>query len=469
MLERLFRLRENGTTVRRELLAGLTTFLTMAYIVVVQPMVLSGRMTGQATGMDFGAVLTATCLSAAAASALMGLLANYPIAQAPGMGQNFFFVAVALHALRPGQPVTWQTALGAVFVAGVLFLVVSLAGLRRWIIDCISPSLKYAVAAGIGLFIAFIGLKSAGLVVDHPGSLVALRSEVATPDVAVFALGLFLMAALVARGVRSAIFWGIAAATLTALVVKWLLGEAAAGGLPAAVAESQLVKDFQPAAAVVSLPPSLGPTFLHMDVVAALTGEMVPFILIFFFMDVFDTLGTLLGVGQRAGLLVDGQLPRAPQAMISDAAGTVLGACLGTSTVTSYIESAAVVEAGGRTGLVAVTVAGLFLAALFFHPLAAMIGSYPPITAPALVLVGALMFRSASHIAWDDASEAVPAFLVLVGIPLTFSIAAGIALGLVAYPLLKLAAGRPRDVRPLGYVLAVLLGAYLVFLHGRAA
>jgi AGZA family xanthine/uracil permease-like MFS transporter len=468
MLQRLFRLHEHQTTVRQELLAGLTTFLTMAYIIVVQPMVLTGQMTGQSTGMDFGAVMTATCLAAAAASALMGLAANYPIAQAPGMGQNFFFVAVALHELRPGQAVTWQTALGVVFVAGVLFLGVSAIGLRRWIIECISPSLKYAVAAGIGLFIAFIGLKSAGLVVAHPGSLVALRGELATPDVAVFAVGLLLMAALTARGVRGAIFWGIAAATLTALLLRWLLSSGALGALPAAVAESQLINSFQPASGVVSLPPSLGPTFLHMDLAGALAKEMIPFILIFFFMDVFDTLGTLLGVGQRAGLLVHGRLPRAQQAMLSDAAATVVGACLGTSTVTSYIESAAGVEAGGRTGLVAVTVAGLFLAALLFHPLAAMIGSYPPITAPALVLVGALMFRSAVHIAWDDASEAVPAFVVLLGIPLTFSIAAGIALGLVAYPLVKLVACRPRDVRPLGYLVAALLAMYLVFVHGSA-
>jgi AGZA family xanthine/uracil permease-like MFS transporter len=468
MFERLFRLSENGTTLRTELLAGLTTFLTMAYIIFVQPAVLSGKMFGQQTGMDFGAVTTATCLSAALASVIMGLYARYPIAQAPGMGENFFFVFSAIPAAAAaGFANGWQVALGVVFVSGLLFLGLSLIGVREMVMDAISPSMKNAIATGIGLFIAFIGLQNAGLVVKDPGTAVKLNAHFASPDLIVFFVGLLMAAALHARRVRGSILWGIVAATVLALLLKLILprlNEAVAGSK--LVKESILLTRFEIASYVVSPPPSLAPTLFKLDLTHALSAAMWPFIVIFLFMVFFDTVGTLIGVAEQAGFMKDNKLPRARQAFVSDATATVVGACLGTSTVTSYIESATGVEQGGRTGLTAVTVAALFLAALFFSPIIAMVGSYPPITAPALVLVGAMMLRNVAKIDWADRSEAVPAFLLLIGIPLSYSIADGLALGFISYPLIKLLSGRARDVRWLSYVLAALLLLYFLFVRG---
>ena len=353
MLARWFGLAENRTNVRTEVLAGVTTFLTMAYIIFVQPAVLSGALFNQPTGMDFGAVTTATCLSAALATAIMGLYARYPVAQAPGMGQNFFFVVSAIPAAaHAGFANPWQVALGVVFFSGLLFLALSLFGVREAVLDSISPSMKNAIAVGIGLFIAFIGLQNAGLVLKDPGTAVRLNPHFASPDLLVFFFGLLLATALHARRVAGSILWGIAGATLLALVLKLSLPywPAAVAGSPW-VTDSLLAKRFALAKGLVDLPPSIAPTFFKMDLKNALSLAMAPFIVVFLFMVLFDTVGTLVGLAEQAGFIRDNRLPRAREAFVSDALGTTLGACLGTSTVTSYIESAAGVEQGGRTGL----------------------------------------------------------------------------------------------------------------------
>jgi adenine/guanine/hypoxanthine permease len=477
MFERIFRLRENGTTVRTELLAGLTTFLTMAYIVFVQPAVLTGQITGMKTGMDFGAVLTATCLAAALATLIMGLYARYPIAQAPGMGENFFFAInlftaagamiaeqVKAGEIESGSTTAWQVGLGVVFLSGVLFFCLSLVGVREKLMEAISPSMRHGIAGGIGLFIAFIGLNLSSVVKSVQGAVpLAMNTQFGSPDLIVFFFGLLVMCVLQARRVRGAILWGILAGGLLAVALKLglpYLGENVMKSK--CVAESMLVNRFQFADAVVSAPPSLAPTFLKMDLRGAIRPPMIPFIFIFLFMVLFDTLGTLIGVSERAGLIKDNKLPRAHRALMSDAVGTVAGAALGTSTVVSFVESASGVEQGGRTGLTAVTVAVLFLVSLFFSPIIAMIGSYPPITAPALVLVGAMMIGNVRHIAWDNFAESIPAFLILIGIPLTYSIADGLALGFIAYPIIKFLSGQRRDVNWLMYVMAAVLLAYFL-------
>jgi AGZA family xanthine/uracil permease-like MFS transporter len=478
MLDRLFRLMENRTTVRTELVAGLTTFLTMAYIIVVQPAVLSGAMSGEPTGMDFGAVTTATCLAAALASAIMGLYGRYPIAQAPGMGENFFFVGSMLPAaavmiaaqVGAGQITTtpWQIGLGVVFYSGVLFLILSMLGVREKLMEAVSPSMRNGIAIGIGLFIALIGLRSTNLVRIHNG--LEINPEFASPDLIVFFFGLIVTASLHALRVRGSIIWGILAATAFAVGLKFglpLLGESVAAS--PLVRNSMLVKQFAVAGQVVAGPPSVAPTLLKMDLVGALSWPMLPFILIFLFMVLFDTLGTLIGVAEQAGLIKDNRLPRARQALMSDALGTVAGAALGTSTVTSFIESAAGVEQGGRTGLTAVCAAALFLLALFFSPIIDMIGSYPSITAPALIVVGSMMMRNVTKVDWDNYAECMPTFLIIIGIPMTYSIADGLALGFIAYPIIKLLAGQGRDVKWLMYVMAVVLVAYFMIVRVQAA
>ncbi len=468
-LDRFFRLTENNTSVRTELVAGATTFLTMVYIIFVQPAVLSGSMLGSPTGMDFGAVTTATCLAAALATAIMGLAARYPIALAPGMGQNFFFVLTAIPvAAAAGASEPWAAALGAVFVAGVIFVVISLVGVRKKLLDAVSPNLKRGIAVGIGLFIAFIGLRNAQLVVVNPGTGVAMNPHIASPDVIVFMVGFLVATVLHARRITGSIMGGIGSALAVAVLMKSLLPllpERIAGS--ALVAESLLVKQFITAQGVLAMPPAIGPTFLHLDLATAISATMIPIVIIFVFMDVFDTMGTLIGVGEQAGLMKDGKLPRVERAMLADAFGTVAGAALGTSTVTSYIESAAGVEHGGRTGLTALTVAALFVVALFFYPIVAMVGSYPPITAPALVLVGAMMVRNVTRIEWGDYTEGVPAFLTMIGIPFFYSIADGIALGLITYPVIKSLGGKAGEVRLGMWLLGIVLLLYFVFVRSR--
>lgn len=444
MLERFFRLSARGTNVHTEVLAGVTTFVTMAYIIFVQPAVLSTDLVGKPTGLDFGAVLVATCLGAAFASILMGLVADYPIALAPGMGENFFFVTVVMGLAALGVPDPWQTALGMVFISGLVFLLLTFLRVREAVIDAISPSMRNGIAVGIGLFIAFIGLRNGGIIVAKPGTLLGLNSRLASAEVAVFATGLLVSSVLLVRRVRGALLGGI----LAGAVLAGLLGKIHFAG-------------------VFGVPHVAQGAIFAMDVGRALQPALVPFIIVFLFMGLFDTVGTLVGVAEQAGLLENDKLPRANRALLADATGITAGACLGTSTITCYIESAAGVAAGGRTGLAAVVAGLLFLLALLFGPLVRMIGGYAPLTAPALVLVGTMMIQNARKIAWDDPSEAVPVFLTIVGIPLSYSIADGLALGFVSYPLVKLLGGRARDVRWLAYVMGALLVAYFLFVRNR--
>jgi AGZA family xanthine/uracil permease-like MFS transporter len=443
-LERQFDLSAQGTSVRTEVLAGLTTFLTMAYIVFVQPAVLSVDFAGHPTGLEFGAILLATCVGSAFASILMGLYANYPIALAPGMGENFFFVSVIMSVAALGLPNAWQTALGVVFVAGVIFWIISASGMREAILNAISRSMRNGIAVGIGLFITFIGLRNTGLLVASPATFVTLNPHLLSADVGVFLAGVLVAAGLQARRVRGAILWGMAVATVAAAA----LGKIHYAGL-------------------VGLPHAQHLALFKMDIAGALSLSLVPFVIVLVFMDVFDTIGTLIGVAEQAGFTRNNTLPRANRVLMVDATATVAGACLGTSTVTAFIESGAGVAAGGRTGLTAIVTGILFLVTLFFSPLVATVGRYMPITAPALVMVGAMMMQNVTKIDWDDFSEAIPAFLTIIGIPLFYSIADGLALGLVTYPIVKLVAGRGREVRWLAYALAAVLIVYFVFVRSR--
>jgi adenine/guanine/hypoxanthine permease len=429
-IDERFQLAAHGTSIRTEALAGLTTFLTMAYIIFVQPAVLS------ACGMDFGSVLVATCLSTALATMLMGLVANYPIAVAPAMGHNFFFAYSVVLAMK----VPWQVALGAVAIAGIVFVLTAGIGLRERLITAIPPSIKHAIAAGIGLLIALVGLEWAGLVVGAPGTLVALGDLRSRPVLLAIA-ALALTSVLLARRAPGAFLWGIVAST--------------AIGLPLGIVRFQ---------GIASRPPSIAPTFLQLDIRGAFAPGMVIVIFIFFFLALFDSIGTLVAVGSQAGLMRGDTLPRAREALLADAIGTVAGAMLGTSTVSAYIESGAGVAAGGKTGLASLVTAALFLLSLFLYPLVRMVGGgydvagrtlYPVIAAP-LVLVGTMMIGGLRQIAWEDPTEAIPAFLTMVIMPLAVSITEGVAFGVIAYVLLKVATGRVREVHPLMHVFAVL-------------
>jgi AGZA family xanthine/uracil permease-like MFS transporter len=435
MLERLFDLRGHGTTVRTEVFAGLTTFVTMAYIVVVNPAILG------AAGMPLAAVAVATCLASGLGSILMGLLSNYPLALAPGMGLNTYFT----YTVVKGMGLPWQTALGCVFVSGVAFLVLTLAGVRQLIVNAVPRPLFAGVAGGIGLFIAFIGLADAGIVIPTPGTMVKLGSLTA-PTAAVATLGLLVIAALQARRVKGAILIGI----LVTAVIAWL------GGL----------SHFSPGAYSLS---DLSAAAFKLDVRAALNWKgsiglsLVEIVFVFLFVDMLDNIGTLVGVTTRAGLIApDGTIPRVNRILLSDSVAMLAGAVAGTSPVTSYIESAAGVAVGGRTGLTSVVVGILFLATLFFAPLVQAIPTAA--TAPALILVGALMMGALAEIDWSDPAAAIPAFLTVSIIPLTFSIANGLAFGITSHAILKLVRGeaRPRDW--LIYVLAAICIARFIYL-----
>jgi AGZA family xanthine/uracil permease-like MFS transporter len=438
MLDKIFKLEQHGTTASQEIVGGLTTFMTMAYIIFVQPAVLS------AAGMDFGAVMVATCVSSAVAIFLMAFLANYPIALAPAMGHNFFFVYTVCLAM--GIP--WQTALGANFVSGALFIILSFFGFREALVNAIPNSLKQAIAVGIGLFIALIGFQWAGIVTYTPGTIVGL-GKLNSPPVLLAIFGLFLITILYTLKIKGAIVMGI---IITALV-----------GIPFGIVKYH---------GIVSAPPSVAPTFFKLNIGAAFAFSLLPTIFILFFLDLFDTVGTLIGVSEQAGLVKDGKLPRARQALLADAFGTVTGTLLGTSTVTSYIESSTGVASGARTGLANVTTGLLFLIALFFYPLVKMIGggfgidggSLYPVTAPALIIVGTLMMSGVTKIDWKDFSEAIPAFLTIVIMPYAFSITEGIAVGFIFYTLLKLVTGRIREVHPILIVFAVLFVLRYIFL-----
>jgi AGZA family xanthine/uracil permease-like MFS transporter len=428
LLERLFHLKENDTTIRRELLAGVTTFMTMAYVVVVNPRILSEAH------MPIEGVLFATCISAAVATLVMGLFANYPIALAPGMSLNAYFT----YSIVLGRGVPWQTALGVVLLSGSLFLVLTLTNIREQIVNGIPDCLKHGTAAGIGLFIAFIGFRNANIIVANPATFVGL-GKVSSPEVLLASAGLILIAILVAWRVGSAILIGIIAITVA--------------GLPLGV--SHLPTH------LFSLPHP-GGTLFKFDLRSAAKIGLGELVFVFFFVDLFDNVGTLVGVCEQGGFMRDGKLPRASRALLADAVGTIVGALTGTSTVTSYIESAAGVAAGARTGLGNVAIAALFFGAMFCAPLVAAIPSYA--TAPALILVGALMCESVAKVRWNDFTDALPAFLTLIATPLTFSIATGLSLGMLSFTFLKLATGKYKEISPLIWVLSVLFLLRYAFL-----
>ena len=419
---------EAAQSPKTEVLAGGTTFLAMVYIVVVNPSILSDA------GMDFGAVFVATCLAAAFGSLMMGVLGRYPIALAPGMGQNAFFSYVIV--LGMGYP--WQTALGAVFISGIIFIVLSVLPIREWLFNAIPMNIKYGISAGIGFFIGFIALKNAGIVIDNPATLVSL-GPLTQIEAALCLGGFILIAVLSTRGFVGAIIFGIGSVS----ILGWLLG----------------VTEFQ---GLVSAPPSIAPVFMQLDLEAALTMSMVPVILALLLVDVFDTAGTMVAVSQRAGLLDEqGKLPNLRPALLADSGATAVGALLGTSSTTSFIESAAGVEAGGRSGLTAVVVGGLFLCCLFFAPLAQSIPAYA--TSAALLFVACLMVSSLKEIDWTQIPEYVPAVVGALAMPLTFSIADGIGLAFITYALIRIGSFEFRGPDAASFVIAgIFLLKYLL-------
>ena len=427
-LNRYFEIKSKGSSVRTEILAGVATFLTMAYIIVVNPSILSKA------DMDFGAVFVATILAAVVGCSIMGWWAKWPVALAPGMGLNAFFAFGIVLGLK--QP--WEVALGAVFVSGVLFLILSLTGLREWVINSIPKSLKLGIGAGIGLFLAIIGLKSAGVVVDHPATLVGLGDITGLP-VILFAAGFAIMTVLDRLRVPGGIIIGILAVS----IIGWVTG----------------VADFQ---GVASLPPSLAPTLFKLDIAGALTATMIGVVFAFLFVDFFDTAGTLTSVANLADKIdADGKIDGVGRAVISDSVATIAGALFGTSNTTSYIESAAGIKEGGRTGLTAVVVSLLFLLCLVLAPLAQSIPAYA--TAAALVFVATFFMRNIVEIDWDDATEFAPAMLAAILMPLTFSIANGIAIGFITYAVVKVASGRITEASPAVFLVAALGVLHYVF------
>ncbi|GAA0702914.1 solute carrier family 23 protein [Marinobacterium maritimum] len=421
MLEKLFKLSEHQTTVRTEIIAGLTTFLTMAYIIFINPSMLS------AAGMDSGAVFVATCLAAAIGCFVMGLGANYPIALAPGMGLNAFFSFTVVGQMG----YSWETALGAVFISGVCFFLLSIFRIREWIINSIPLSLKGGIGAGIGLFLGFIGLKNAGIVTDNSATLVTI-GDMSQWGAIMACLGFVIIAALYHKRVTGSVMIGILSITLISLA----FGHVEFTGIAAA-------------------PPSLTPTLGQLDILGALNIGLISVVFSFLFVDLFDTSGTLIAVAQKGKMLTpDGKLPRLGRALMADSTATMAGSVMGTSTTTSYIESGAGIAAGGRTGLTAVVVGLLFLACLFLSPLAGTIPAYA--TAPALLFVAVLMTHSLVQIDWDDITEAAPVVIATVSMPLTFSITTGIAFGIISYTAIKALSGRTSELNPALWVLSAL-------------
>jgi adenine/guanine/hypoxanthine permease len=421
MLEQVFKLSENKTNVRTEIVAGITTFLTMAYIIFVNPAILAEAK------MPFGAVFAATCVAAAIGCFLMAFLANYPIALAPGMGLNAYFA----FGVVGGMGHSWQVALGCVFISGVIFFVISVLPIREWIVNAIPMSLKMAIAAGIGLFLALIALKNSGIVVAHPATLVTHGNLTSFP-VVMATLGFFLIVALERFRVMGGVIIGILVITIIAIAA----GQQKFGG-------------------IFDTPPSLAPVFLQMDLAGAMKVGLVTVVFAFLFVDLFDNTGTLIALAHRGGFMrPDGTVPRLHRALMADSGAAMIGAAVGTSTTTSYIESASGINSGGRTGLTAATVGILFILALFVAPLAGSIPAYA--TAPALFYVACLMVRSLTEVEWDDITEAAPAVVTAITMPFTFSIAEGIAFGFISYVAIKVATGRYRDVHPAVGILAVL-------------
>jgi AGZA family xanthine/uracil permease-like MFS transporter len=433
-MERYFKLSSKGSSVRTEVIAGITTFLTMAYIIFVNPDILS------TTGMDRDAVFVATCLAAAVGSLVMGLWANWPIGMAPGMGLNAFFAFTVVGVMG----FSWQEALGAVFISGIIFLFLSITGIRSWLIAGIPASMRSAIAAGIGLFLAIIAMKSSGIIVANPDTLVALGDLTATGTLLTIA-GFFIIVALDAMKVTGAILIGILIITVAAIA----LGVSQFGG-------------------VMSMPPSIAPTFLQLDVMGALTYGIFQVVLVMVLVEVFDATGTLIGVAKRAGLLGDGpthENGNLGRALMADSTAITAGSLLGTSSTTAYVESASGVQAGGRTGLTAVVVGVLFLLAMFFAPLAGSVPAYA--TAPALLYVATLMLRELAEVDWDDVTEAAPAVLTAIAMPFTYSIANGLAFGFISYALIKLLTGRASQVHAATWVIAALFVVKYAFFGGH--
>ncbi|MFO8063867.1 MAG: NCS2 family permease [Spirochaetota bacterium] len=423
-MEKFFQLKSNNTTVRTEIIAGATTFLTMAYILAVNPGILSE------TGMPADSVFTATALASLVATLVMALVAKLPFALAPGMGLNAFFAFTVVL----GMGYSWQLALTAVFIEGIIFIILTLLNVREAIINLIPTNIKRAISVGIGLFIAFIGLQNAGIIVSDDATLVAL-GEMGDPVALLAIIGLVLTATMVAFKIKGALLWGIIAATVI--------------GIPMGVTNVEGFKFF-------SAPPSLGPIFFQFDFSQVFTADMLIVLFTFLFVDIFDTVGTLIGVSTKAGIMTsDGKIPRAKQALLADSIGTTFGAIFGTSTVTTYVESAAGVEEGGRTGLTALTTAILFGLALFLSPLFLLVPGAA--TAPILILVGVFMMSPVREIDFSEVTESVPAFLAIVMMPLAYSIAEGIVWGLTSYVLLKLLTGKGKQISIATYIVAIVL------------
>lgn len=427
MFEQLFKLREHGTNIRTEILAGFTTFLTMSYIIFVNPEILSS------TGMDRNAIFVATCVAAIIGSLIMAFVANWPIGMAPGMGLNAFFAFTIVGSLG----FTWQQALGAVFISGLIFLILTVSGIRSWIVEGIPRSLRSAIVAGIGLFLGLIALSNAQIVVANPATKVGLGDLTSHP--ALYAiLGFFIIAALDALKVRGAILIGILVITLLSIQ----MGHSEFHGL-------------------VSMPPSIAPTFLQLDIMGALSMGVVHVILVLVLVEIFDATGTMIGVAKRANLIQEGKPNRLSRALLADSSAIVAGSLIGTSSTTAYVESAAGVQAGGRTGMTALVIAGMFLLALFFSPLAGVVPPYA--TAPALLYVACLMLREIGDIDWADVTEAAPAALTALAMPFTYSIANGLAFGFISYVVIKTVTGKLRELHPATVIVAVLFIAKYTF------
>ncbi|MEW5822041.1 MAG: NCS2 family permease [Cyanobacteriota bacterium] len=445
-IEHFFKLNENNTNIKTECIAGLTTFMTMSYIIFVEPTLLS------ITGMDFGAVMVATCISSFIATLIMGIIANYPIALAAAMGHNAFFTfTVCGSATIGGLGFGWKGALAAVFIAGIIYFLLTLVGMREKLLTIVPLPLKYGIASGIGIFIAFIGMQWAGLVVPAPTIMVTM-GDVQSPPVLLAIFGLLLMATLMALKIRGSILIGI----LATIIV----------GLPFGLVQIN---------GIVAMPPSIAPTFFKMDFQELFSHpNFLDVVFFFLFLNIFDTIGTIIGVGQQGGFLdKDGHLPRSDKALQADSCSAVIGSVLGCSTVTSYIESSAGIAAGARTGLANLFTALMFLVALFFFPLVESVGkgcpgpgdtTLYPVVAPALIIVGSLMIKSIKLINWDEITDAIPAFLACISMPFTYSISEGVSLGIISYTILKLATGKGKEVNWFIYLIAFILILRYIFL-----
>jgi len=431
LINKLFGLQERGTTVFTEFLAGFTTYLTMVYIVIVNPAILSDA------GMDFHAVFIATILTSMLATIIMGLFANYPIAIAPGMGLNAYFT----YTIVTGENIAWQIALGAVFIAGLLFILLSLTNFRTTLINAIPSHLKYSITAGIGLFISFIGLQHAGIVVDSPTTLVTI-GDFTNPMTFLSIIGLTISLVLMAYDIKGSLFIGM----IITAILTWFFDLLS---LPETI---------------FAVPTGLSKTAFQMNIAGVFENGLYTVIFTFLLITLFDTTGTMIGVAEQAGLMKNNQFPRAKSAFLSDAIGATFGAVVGTSPTTAYVESTSGVAVGGKTGLTAIFISILMGITLFFAPLAEMLASIPAITAPALIIVGFFMMNGLRNIDWSDIENAFPAFLIVISMPLTYSIATGIGIGFVAYPLLKLIRGNGKEVHPILYLFAVLFFIQLTFL-----